>query len=463
MEPGETVGVVKLDEVRAERAAGGGPPVAGAPAKPRKKGKSKADAKFDVWMAFLAAMRGTIGAPAKFERRFAVLADGRGKRRPVEILEGDVVLDIDREAIETEILRFSHMTLASRPAFKIETKDAKEIYRIWLALEDPLDERTIAPVRQLSEKGYTWRRLPWDFASVAGVETPTFDEMMGRTSNALALMAFIGSLFDPKSGRQQYVYLHGQGGNGKGRLAAFLRKVFGGAFRSESFQGKPNNFWTSGLIGARLVCFPDFEAFDFPNSGFFKMLTGDDAVRIEQKNRDSFTADLCCKFLFLGNDAPGLNESPANRRRAIYCHIEPVAGVLESAASYEARLWDEAASWLGKCWKAWTEVSESGFIPVEAESLSGIIDSHEEPFLDLMERWFEFGKGGEGGEVSPLHMQEILRREGIKSPFEQRKFFAFLVRRFGVKRSRMREGTLRRWAYDGLVVRPEGVSALGKL
>ncbi len=431
--------------------------------------KRTAKDRMNLHMAFVGAMTQNPLAPGPgFPAAFKVIVDGEGKRRPVQVLDEWVVENVSWEAVETQILRYSHINMAQLMNMQLESRDAQEIRKLWAALESPLDESEIVAVREKSDlrtkddrPAYTWRRLPFDFAADAA-PTPTFDEMMARTSNSEALMAWVGSLFDNESSRQQYAYLHGEGRNGKGRLAAFLGKVFGRAYRSEHLAGKPNNFWTSGLLGARLVCFPDFESFDFPNSGFFKMLTGDDAIRIEQKGRQSFTTDLVAKFLFLANDPPGLNESPANRRRAIYCKMEPVPTSEKTLAPriYESRLWAEAPSWLGRCADLWKRHVAEGddAIATCVEALTDIMDSHEEVALDLVERWFVVDRGGR---VTPGQMQEILRREGYKDFRAQRGLFAFLERRFGVVKIRRRPELLR--VYEGISVNETGLGALAKL
>lgn len=421
-----------------------------------KQKKTPKSDKMDVYGMFVDAMGpGLVSNGPPFGAKFRVIADAMGIRRPVQILEEQLVIAVDEMAVRTEILRYSHLQMAVRgKAWRLDPRDAKIVYDLWASLETPLDEKEIAPVREKSAPGFTWRRLPWDFID-DGSPTPTFDELLSRTDNAEALEAWIGSLLVP-SERSQYLFLHGEGRNGKGRLAAFLERVFGGAFRSEHITGRPNNFWTSGLIGARLVCFPDFEAPDFPNTGFFKMLTGEDAVRMEQKGRQAFTAQLTCKFLFLSNEAPALNESIANRRRAIYCKMLPISGAPIPAREYEARLWSEGPAWLARCVKRFRETS--GFIETSSKTLHEIMDSNEEQLLDLVERWFDMGRTYE---MKPGEMQEILRREQVRSGREQRKFFDFLERRYRV--GKIRKGTdVRTRVYTGLRVNEAGTQTLMK-
>ena len=435
------------------------------PAKEKEKRKS-AKEKLDIHVAFADAMASDATgrkptALRGFKPRFRVIEDPAKKKRPVEVLKDDVVAEIDREGVEKEILRFSHIDLAQLN-LKLAPRDTADVYRLWADSEEPLREEDISPVRELSEAGYCWHRLPWDIKDDAA-PTPTFDEMMSRCGNSTALMAWIGSLLDAESGRHQYLYLHGEGGNGKGRLAAFLAAVFGRAYRAEYVSGKPNQFWTSGLIGARLVCFPDFEDPGFPNTGFFKSLTGGDAVRVENKGMKSFTTELCCKFLFLSNSAPELNESPANRRRAIYCRMEEVPVEKRIApTAYSALLWREGPTWLARCKELYKKTATgSDFIPTNDDSLSEVIDAHEETIVDLVERWFLVS---EELDTDPGHMQALLRKEGLRDPRLQRAFFAILGRRYGVTKVQKRgtgdERHNRRRAYRGVGVRPGLVAGL---
>lgn len=456
-----TAAIPVIGATKAKGPAAESPP----PPEDQPKGKKK-KGRMELYLGVVGAMqRLPLAAGPSFPDTYRVIVDDRGVRRPVQILLHKEVVNVDDDAVKTGIIRYSHLLLKGKAP--LSPNEARTIFELWRALEEPLTEADIHPVAQKSTPGYTWRRLPWDFDDSPEAPTPTFDEMMARTGNSAALMAWIGGLFVDDSDRQQYVYLHGQGRNGKGRLADFLARVFGPAYRSEFIQGKPNNFWTSGLMGSRLVVFPDFEAPDFPNSGFFKSLTGGDRQRVEMKGKQAFTTELHCKFMLLANDPPNLSESVANRRRAIYCDMEaiPEGMALVSTKAYGARLWAEGPAWLARCVAMYHKATEeTGVIPTADEALTSLIDEHEAPFLDIMRRWFVVDKIGD---THPGQMQEILRREKMCDFRSQSKFFGFLVRRYGVKKVRKRigdrEDNERERVYLGVKVSETGLLALMKM
>lgn len=325
----------------------------------------------------------------EFRASFHCLEDRTGHREVVEELPGEVMRHVDVDVLSMKLLAYSRRTPRG---FELSTTSARETALTWLAQVEPLDEATVAPVRPLSEPGKCWRRLPWDYT--AG-PTPTFDEIMGRMSNAEAFKAWVGSLFVVGSDRQQYVWLWGSGQNGKSSLARFLNDVFKTTYRSEfvSASQTPNQFWTSGLLGSRLVVFPDCNHYRFPTDGLFKSLTGDDGVRIEFKGRPIYTTSLNCLFMFLSNEKPDLTGEKADLRRAIYCELLPLASGTEVASTneYQARLWAEGASWILNCIETWKRLTGTGSrdIPTDREALLNIIASGQEEFNHVFDVNFQ--------------------------------------------------------------------------
>lgn len=430
-----------------------------------KKEKRPKPEKTQVLDAYAQAVAGDYRAMPSWKRfpwKLHAVVDEAGLPRVLEETAGEVLrLRADR-AVTLKILNYSR----SGDALPLSSRDANEVLQLWYAAAEPLDEETIRPVRELGEPGLCWHRLPFDLATS---ETPTFDEIMSRMSNARAFMAWVGSLFVWDSDRQQYVWVYGGGRNSKGALARFLHAAFGPSYRAETVPDQRERFWTSGLIGSRIVVFADCSKYYFPTQDLFKSLTGDDAIRMERKNEASFTAKIHAKFLFLSNDYPELQGSTADFRRAIYCELKALDKETNPVAAsvYQRRLWAEGAAWLWKCREIWGEMTVGGAneIPVETEATQSLAANANELFATTWERYFvkaeRHGLKRDWAHVKPIGLQtlyaKVLRWDGS----QVRRWQRWLKMEFAVESQSIEVGpgvSERRWV--GMTWSENGLEAL---
>ena len=221
---------------------------------------------------------------------------------------------------------------------------------------------------------------------------PMFAEILSRCSNADAVAMWVGSLFHPNSDRSQYLWLYGDGRNSKGSFARVLKKVFGRAFRSETPPNDGDRFWTSGLVNVRLATFFDCNKVGFPRTGLFKSLTGGDPIRIERKGKDSYTAELETKFLFLSNDKPMLSGQLADTRRAIYCEFAETD--IDPDPLYEDKLWREREQFFRYCYRRYerqVEQKNLALIPTDPEQMDVLIQDIETEYSAIVEQFFLVG------------------------------------------------------------------------
>ena len=217
-----------------------------------------------------------------FKRRFHVVQNAPGVYSVIEELEQGVVHTVPLAEVRKALVQYTSSELAGKKAFAWTVSQAQAAAEFWCAVTAPIPEPPA--VRWADEDGLTFSRLPWTYRpEVADEAMPIFGELMRRVTNAPALMEWIGSLFDPEADRQQYVWIYGQGQNGKGALMRFLAKVLGHSYRSMQPPNGSDSHWTSALLGARLVAFPDCNAYGFPATGLFKSLTGGDSVMISSR------------------------------------------------------------------------------------------------------------------------------------------------------------------------------------
>lgn len=404
---------------------------------------------------YFMALSGQPGLWPDFPRKFRIISDATGVRSYVEINAGDVVTHIPNSTVRDALLNYnrSMVQAAFLDSPSISSKEATELATVWAACQVPIDETSIAGVRELSEPGLCWQRLEFDLAEGP---TPTFDELFGRMdTNALAVKAWIGSLFDPKSSRQQYVWLHGDGRNGKSSLIGLLKRIFKATYKAAYVpKNGVNNFWTRSLLGKRLVAFSDFSNFNFVSEDIFKSLTGGDAMETEIKGGAHQTSDMICKIIFASNVKPNVTSGASDTRRTIYCELRPVEGELLGKEEYEERLWSEASAFLWTCKKAYEPWAKAAEIPVDKGALDNLVAANEEKWHVLVEEYFDLE---EGANLKALDLRAVCQRLVHMSDQDIGRFKTFLERQHKVKKTyAQREvGQGREWLYHGLKLKKD--------
>jgi hypothetical protein len=406
--------------------------------------------RLDLYTALAGAIQGhpVPNARFAFASKFHVHKDFMGISQISEEKPDQVLQYVDKKKVRDCLTKYI-LNNAGAPLFQqVDPQDIPKIAEFWDSLSDPFPHE-IAPVRLKSEPGFTWHRLPFD---LQGGPYPVWSELLSRMSNAKAFMQWVGSLLDPFSDRQQYVWFYGGGRNGKGSIGRFLSKLIGPATTWEQVPDRQDRFWTSGLLGKRLVIFGDCNNYGFPTTGLFKSLTGDDPCRIERKNQQPFTAKMGCKFLFLSNEKPTLSSQSADLRRAIFCEIGAVQTDFGSA--YETQLWKEAPYFVQACYELYRKANGAP-ISVDQEELELLASSSEEPYEVIWHRNFvatndEDLEMKDRAYIHPMKMRDILKFEGLSHNHSVTKFYQWAERMHGMKRTRVRVGeTSREYRYIG--------------
>ena len=405
--------------------------------KPQKRNK-KADLFYSMAVAML---RGKSGLP-DFPTRFEVLQDDQGVRHPIIVSDLDVCHTVHPSFVEGEILRY-FMATKYAITINLNPSDMRQIYTAFMALAKPIAEDDIKPLLQRSTKGLTWNRLGFDLKTGP---TPVYDEIMDRTKNANAFMAWIGSLLDPCADLQQYLWVHGSGMNGKSRVFNQLAKVLGPGYCPENVpKGDSRRFWTSGIIGKRLVVFNDCDDERFPVSGFFKNLSGGEPVRVEVKGGSSYKATLNAKFAFLSNDRPQVSGTRADRRRAVYVEMGPIQGQIIPTAEYDKMLAEENPAWFAKCYEVYKELAKGKMIPVDQEGLEDLISDAEEEIEAFVDEHIVFEADAQ---MKPYELLNLMKANDVKWTRDQRKIIRWMIRERGVQKVQNRPSRER--VYVGL-------------
>ena len=279
---------------------------------------------------------------------------------------------------------------------------------------------------------------------------PRFDEFLNRTTNRDALCCFIGSLFFEPSNRQQYVWLYGEGLNGKGSFLKLLQRVFGPAYVAKEpprAGGDSSRFWSFGLLGKRLCGLSDCSDYTFPASSYFKMLTGDDVIPMEEKGKNAFTAPINCKFIFASNEKPEITSQKSDMRRAIFCEIEQIKDDVDP--NYDKKLWIEAPAIIGNCMALYELLcKDHGPIKSENVGLEKIIDESNYKNQYIFDSFFNLDNERLNPKkndrdilkFSPQELARVVDIEGLKRK-DKNNFIKFLKAKYGIEYKQFKNET----------------------
>lgn len=369
----------------------------------------------------------------EFPRKIHVMLDKTGRKILLEEVENGEVNFTYQDVVCDWVLKYIHDIKFPLGMGKLTPKDMKPIVTGFSAIVPPIPEP--AMVLEKSQTGLTYRKLPFDFAASPDGSHgwPTFLEMMQRTTNALPLMHWIGSIFDPDADMQQYVWLHGAGQNGKSALGRFLSRVLGQGSISVQPPAITDRFWLINLVGKRLVIYGDCNNAKFVTSGTFKSMTGGDAMSAEIKNGATLQVVLKAKHLFFSNRKPGIDGGEADQRRIILCEMGGID--CEPDPLYEDRLWAEAPAFLHECRELYrADVGPRRRIKCDQTAARDLALENDEFFEAVFHENFIVRPGMS---VAASKMVERLRNAGIKSNHDIHRFREFMEKYFGVRRERV--------------------------
>jgi hypothetical protein len=341
----------------------------------------------------------------KSEERFFVVEPEPGMRLVVKLFDEGVVKYVKEEAVSIAI--YNHVRYLK--GWNFDAAAAQKAKDVWLMASRPIE--IPYPVLMKSERGLCFHRLPFDANVYNESKHPLFTEMLSRTTNPKAFKAFFGSLFYIKSDRSQYLWMFGEGDNGKGSWIRLALRVFGSAAIATSTPSKSNGgtydkHWTARLLGKRLATFADVDDYGIIKTGFFKSLTGNDRTPIERKFKDPFDEQLICKFMFASNEKPAVGDQKSDRKRIIYCEMKPFLGEVDP--SYDEKLWQEAPYIIASCRKAYEDLCPMfGVIPIDdSDGLETLIESNMGEFQYCLDKYFK---------KIPNKAEVVEKRDGIRS------------------------------------------------
>lgn len=387
-----------------------------------------------------------------FPRTYHVIEPQRGKYEVVEELDGQVLEHTTEDGVATAVAKFTYSLVGTEYSeYKLDATKCERVMAYWRKITDSFAHE-IVPVRQKSEAGYCWHRLDFDMEDIP---TPMFDRLMDRaTCNREAALAWMGALFHKKAQPQNYLWLHGSGGDGKGVITRLLEKFLDNAHVAAdgTQQALNNQFWGSQFLGKRLAIFSDISYTNIIQESNFKKLTGGDSIRIERKQQPSYTARVDTMCIITSNKLPSLTSAMADVRRAIVVDFSPRQGDDGDRKTYEDRLWEqERAGILFKCIDTYKRhIEEYGHINIETEITHRLAASGvEADYEQMIEECFilntdNLNDGIKAGKLSLLLKQKY-RLNDIKVGL----FKKYLQQTYGIEGKRKGTG----FYYPGVFTR----------
>lgn len=275
---------------------------------------------------------------------------------------------------------------------------------------------------------------------------PAWEEFTSRLSDAPGFMAFIWSIFEPTNTGRQYLWLHGNGEDGKSVVLGVIVEIFGpaGLGASSTHFSKENRFFFSSLWGKRVVAYADCKNPKFGMTEMVRNITSGDPVLIEFKNKDSFSGVINCKLLVASNDAPEITTGDADMSRCFY--VKVAESKTKDDPAWRDRLRAELPGFLAACQQHYRELCPHGgkirlseaSRELRAEAAADFESEFEEVFGEV------FCKDDKA-EMPAFQFRQLLKDAG----FDDQKIHDFklwMQRKHGITRHRTAAGAF----YPGL-------------
>jgi hypothetical protein len=168
-------------------------------------------------------------------------------------------------------------------------------------------------------------RSYFDLSNITEGDTPDFDGFLEAVEPSCrdSLMAAIYATFFAKCRLNQYVWIHGEGGDGKSSLLSAIARYAGDRLACSLGQTMNSDFGLEDAIGKRMVILSDVKTGLSVKSQLIHNLTGHDPVSVNRKNKPIITVRLNPIVWIAANEAPDVNFDNRNEaRRCLYIKMQ---------------------------------------------------------------------------------------------------------------------------------------------
>lgn len=323
----------------------------------------------------VAAVQETLAV--QWAGKYLVYCDPAGNATYLEWnRESNTVKEIALDELQRQVAR-----AFSGGPFDCKSSEAREHASGWAHRVEPLSELPPSFAWKKYE-GLTFNRFDFE---IGDEPTPLFDDFLARIeTNREAFMAFVWSLFVREDRGHQYLWIFGEGQDGKGSIVRLLNRLLQGAFVALDAKDK---YWLASCVGKRLGAFNDMVDVTFPMRSQFKQVTGQDPVNIEQKYKKSYSTVLDTKFIFTTNKELQITGQTSDIRRCIMARM--TKNPHRPRDDYEEKLWAERAGILHKCRLVYEAMMiEHGAVVVDQEAARDLAEVSELKFQVMFEKQF---------------------------------------------------------------------------
>ena len=169
------------------------------------------------------------------------------------------------------------------------------------------------------EKDFCRNRLPVAYNPDAPqpVTWLHFLSQLLEPEDILTLQEFMGYCLIPSNRGQRMLLIIGKGGEGKSRIGGILKRIFGHNMNSGSLQKlETDKFARADQEGKLLYLDDDMKTEALPSTNVIKaIVTAEDEMDLEKKNKQSYQGLLVCRILAFGN---GTLKSLFDRSQGFY-------------------------------------------------------------------------------------------------------------------------------------------------
>lgn len=360
------------------------------------------------------------------DKAFRVHRDSNGVDKIFKVNDrNEVTLQLAHEPLEQLIYDALKEKYGGVPPPKV----LKRSIEVWVKECEKLDTEpepfTFKGDSRLCFKHFDWEPTEGPYSA--------WEEFLSRLTDAEAFMAYVWSCFEPRSKSRQFVWLRGEGQDGKSCVLRTIQHVFGPAAAGigNTHLKNQNQFLFSAIYGKRVVVYSDCKNAKFGMTEFVRNCTSGDAVQVEFKGKTGFSWNMYVKLFVASNPKPEYTSQASDLSRVIY--IEVAESKSKDDPTWAARLEEELPAFLFACRETYNRCCpHHGDIKLSdrtKELLGQAAIAFEERYHDIFERNF---KHRPGAEAAASVVSERLREAGLNNN-DISDFKAWMDRTYGVK------------------------------
>ncbi len=235
-------------------------------------------------------------------------------------------------------------------------------------------------------------RVPWErFLGLFGLHASSWHAMLVRMENAEAFAAWMGSLMDRDCDNHQFLYMQGEGGDGKGTIIRALQAIFSDQLMFTQNIPSTNDgkrFFSENLEGKRILACPEMPEGELFSS-YVKSLSGGDIIAVEPKGKKTRQAENHLRVIMASNFWPKIPDNEAARRRIIFIPMQSIGGS-NIELGYEQKLIDDAQLFFSIAHFVFKNMPKAGQIEQDRSVYKKNFDEIEGETVEYLANYFHF-------------------------------------------------------------------------